>query len=222
MAYALSRLGPDRLSHSAYRMDSFFPSSVEYNSSKYPGPVLGSDFPVEPPNPFHGMYAAVTRLNPSTGNSPSGDGGWYPEESLSVDQALQGFTRNAAYGWFRENNTGSIKVGKWADWVVVDRDIFNEPGKSLRDVVVKETWLGGRKVYPPETQENETWVMMVTEAVQDPLASVRELLKVVKELIEALARLIEAMASLLRALTEFLDRKSRYLVNFFKGAAQEL
>lgn len=223
MAYALSRLGSDRLSHSAYRMFSFFPSSVDYNISKYPGPVLGSDFPVEPPNPFHGMYAAVTRLNPATGTSPSGDGGWYPEESLSIEQAFHGFTQNAAYGWFREENAGTIKVGKWADWVVVDLNVFEDKsGKSLRDVVVRETWVGGRKVYPPETLENEGWIVMVAEAVQDPLAPIRELLTVIKELIEALARLIEAIASLLRALTEFLDRKSRYLVTFFRGAANEL
>ena len=223
MAYALSRLGSDRLSHSAYRMASLFPSHVQPSNSKYQGPVLGSDFPVEPPNPFQGMYAALTRLNPATGTSPSGDGGWYPEESLSIDQALHGFTRNAAYGWFREENAGSIKVGKWADWVVVDRHIFEgESGKTLKDVIVKETWLAGRKVYPPETPENEGWVIMVTEAVQDPLASIRELLKVIKDLVEALARLIEAIASLLRALTEFLDRKSRYLVNFSRGAVHEL
>ena len=152
MAYALSRLGPDRLSQSAYRMASLFPShSIPDTKNRYPGPVLGSDFPVEPPNPFHGMYAAVTRLNPATGTSPSGEKGWYAEEALTVEQALVGFTRNAAYGWFREGSTGAIEVGKWADWVVVDRDISeDESGKSLRDVVVRETWMGGRRVYPPE------------------------------------------------------------------------
>ena len=146
MAYALSRLGPDRLSHSAYRMASLFPAHKK--PSGYPGPVLGSDFPVEPPNPFHGMYAAVTRLEPTTGTSPSGDGGWYPQEALSVEQALLGFTRNAAYGWFREGVAGAIEVGKWADFIVVDRNVWeDEQGKALRDVQVKETWVGGRKVY---------------------------------------------------------------------------
>ncbi|KAE8442158.1 hypothetical protein EG329_003809 [Mollisiaceae sp. DMI_Dod_QoI] len=149
MAYALSRLGEDRLSHSAYRMSSLFPPTASSIHSKYPGPVLGSDFPVEPPNPFHGMYAAVTRLNPATGTSPNGAEGWHLEEALSVKQALVGFTKNAAYGWFREGVTGKIEVGMWADWVVVDSDIFiDETGKSLRDVVVKETWVGGRRVFP--------------------------------------------------------------------------
>jgi predicted amidohydrolase YtcJ len=146
MAYALSRLGSTRLAHSAYRMASFFDTAAH---PSFPGAVLGSDFPVEPPNPFHGMYAAVTRLNPATGTSPSGDSGWYSEEKLSVEQALRGFTRNGAYGIFKEGVMGAIEVGKWADWVVIDRDMLRDKtGKSLRDVVVKETWVAGRKVFP--------------------------------------------------------------------------
>lgn len=153
MAYALSRLGHERISHSAYRMLSLFPPLSSVSTVPYPGPVLGSDFPVEPPNPFHGMYAAVTRLNPATGTSPSGPKGWHPEEKLSVEQALQGFTRNAAYGWFKEDRTGAIEVGKWADWVVLDIDLLGEgmsksEGRLLRDVQVKETWVGGMRVWP--------------------------------------------------------------------------
>jgi predicted amidohydrolase YtcJ len=146
MAYALKRLGEDRLAKSAYRMRSLFPPpSYPY---PHPGPVLGSDFPVEPPSPFAGMYAAVTRLSPSTGTSPAGEKGWYPDEKLSVEQALRGFTTNGAYGWLKEDVTGAIEVGKWADWVVVDRNIFeDESGKSLRDVVVRSTWVSGKKVF---------------------------------------------------------------------------
>jgi predicted amidohydrolase YtcJ len=152
MAYAAARLGPERLARSAYRMQSFFPPPDSTSPvSKYPGPVLGSDFPVEPPNPFHGMYSAVTRLNPATGTSPSGDGGWYPEEALSVEQAIRGFSRNAAYGWFAEGKTGVIEVGNWADWILVDTDVLeDETGKSLRDVQVKQTWVGGKKVFDRE------------------------------------------------------------------------
>ncbi len=134
-------------------MRSFFPPSPPTTLSTYPGPVLGSDFPVEPPNPFHGMYAAVTRLNPATGSSPAGEEGWYPEEKLSIEQAFLGFTRNAAYGWFKEGRIGAIETGMWADWVVVDRDIWTDGGKGLRDVVVRETWVGGRKVWPRDDGE---------------------------------------------------------------------
>lgn len=159
MEYALSRLGAERLNHSAYRMRSLFPSMPPITPSKYPGPVLGSDFPVEPPNPFQGMYAAVTRLNPATGKSPSGEGGWYPEEKLSVEQALLGFTKNGAYGWFKEGRMGAIEKGMWADWVVVDRDIFADEGRGMKDLVVKETWVGGRRVYPvAEVPVDESWI----------------------------------------------------------------
>jgi hypothetical protein len=152
MAYATDRLGAPRLKNSAYRMASLFPPPTF--RTLYPGPVLGSDFPVEPPNPFHGMFAAVTRLSPATLDSPSGKGGWYPEEKLSVEQALRGFTTNGAYGWFKENEMGSIEVGKYADWVVVDRDILvDKSGMSLIDVEIKETWVGGTKVYSSNATE---------------------------------------------------------------------
>jgi hypothetical protein len=206
-------------------MKSLYPSSFKAKSSKYPGPVLGSDFPVEPPNPFHGMYAAVTRLNPTTGTSPSGESGWYPEESLSVEEALLGFTRNGAYGWFKEDKTGAIEVGKWADWVVIDRNILSsQPRESLRNVAVKETWMGGRRVYPQVAvvMKSEGWLTKVTETVQAPPPTLRELLIAIKELIEAIARLVEAMASLLRALNEFLGRKASYFVQWMGGAANEL
>ncbi|TAQ86172.1 hypothetical protein B7494_g5503 [Chlorociboria aeruginascens] len=173
MAYALSRLGSERLSHSAYRMASFFPS--ESLSSAYPGPVLGSDFPVEPPNPFHGMYAAVTRLSPATGTSPSGDGGWHPEEALSVVQAFLGFTRNAAYGWFQEERTGAIEVGKWADWIVVDRDIgADETGHDLRNVQVLETWVGGKKVFEREKVEGNNGLKKLVVEIQSFLTGATE------------------------------------------------
>ncbi|RDW82363.1 hypothetical protein BP6252_03475 [Coleophoma cylindrospora] len=156
MAYALARLGDFRTSNSAYRMASLFPAAD--SKSAYPGPVLGSDFPVEPPNPFHGMYAAVTRLSPSTGTSPSGTSGWHPEQRLSLEQALLGFTRNGAYGWFKENQTGAIEVGKWADWVVVDRDFWADPsGSALRELEVKETWMGGRQVFGESS--TSSWVV---------------------------------------------------------------
>ena len=179
MAYALDRLGPERLKDSAYRMASFIPKNPSAESL-YRGPVLGSDFPVEPPNPFHGMYAAVTRLNPATGTSPSGDGGWYPEESLTVEQALRGFTTNAAYGWFHEAEVGAIAVGKWADWIVVDRDVLKDKsGKSLRDVNVGETWMGGRRVFPPlepTAADTTGWVEKVVNGTRDGISNVLKMM----------------------------------------------
>ncbi|KAG9230935.1 amidohydrolase family-domain-containing protein [Amylocarpus encephaloides] len=152
MAYALDRLGSSRLKESAYRMATLFPPP-NYRTA-YPGPVLGSDFPVEPPNPFHGMFAAVARLSPVSLDSPAGKGGWYPQEKLSIEQALKGFTTNGAYGWFKEQEMGKIQVGMLADWVVIDRDIFaDESGMSLVDIQVKETWVGGRRVYDSQGRD---------------------------------------------------------------------
>jgi hypothetical protein len=113
------------------------------------------------------MYAAVTRLNPATGTSPDGDMGWYPEEALSIEQALLGFTRNAAYGWFKEDLMGAIEVGKLADFVVVDKDVLGGEGNELRDVVVRETWVGGKRVHPLDLEEVTVgWQGMVWEQAQ--------------------------------------------------------
>jgi len=140
MAYALSRLGSTRLSHSAYRQQTFFASSA------YQSPILGSDFPIEPPNPIWGIYAATTRCDRVTGSSPHGKDGWYPEEKISRQQAIWGFTRNVAYGGWMEGRAGVIREGAWADWIVVDKDLWDEE-VDLRDVVVRETWVAGRRVY---------------------------------------------------------------------------
>lgn len=141
MAYAEDRLGPKRTAEEAYRMKSFWDLGL----------VVGSDFPVEPPNPFQGIYAAVTRLNPHTGLAPDGTkNGWYKEEALSLDEALWGFTRGAAYGAFLDGKAGQIKEGALADWVVLDSPIEKLDVEELRTLTVKETWVGGQKVYAHE------------------------------------------------------------------------
>jgi len=138
MGYAESRLGQQRTKDEAYRMRSLLPLR----------PVLGSDFPVEPASIFEGMYAAITRRSPRTGLDPSGGkAGWYPEESLTFEQALEGFTVNAAYGAFLEGKAGVIEAGAYADWVVLDEQLESLDPEALRKVTVKETWVGGKRVY---------------------------------------------------------------------------
>ena len=171
MAYAHARLGSTRLSNSAYRMKSLFPSPSKQHS--YPGPVLSSDFPVEPASPFHGIYSAITRLSPATGISPSGDKGWYPDEKLSMEQAILGFTRNAGYGWGLEEKVGAIEVGKWADWIVIDADIWGmKDGKGLRELAVKETWVGGKRVFKLgvdlEVSREERWWEKLSNIIAGP------------------------------------------------------
>jgi predicted amidohydrolase YtcJ len=94
------------------------------------------------------MYAAITRRSPRTGLDPSGGkNGWYPEETLTLEQALKGFTINPAYGAFLEGKAGVIEAGAYADWVVLDEQLESMDPDSLRNVTVRETWVGGKRVY---------------------------------------------------------------------------
>lgn len=138
MKYAELRLGKKRTSEEAYRMH----SSLDLS------PILGSDFPVEPPNPFEGIYAAVARRSPHTGKGADGSlDSWYPEEALSLHEALTGFTEGPAHGAFLDGRAGVIKPGAMADWVVLDEPLENLDIEDLRFLKVKETWVGGKRVY---------------------------------------------------------------------------
>lgn len=138
MKYAEDRLGPERTAGEAYRMRSL----LDLN------PVLGSDFPVEPADPFQGMYAAVSRRSPHTGLGAGGSkDGWYADEALTLDEALRGFTTAVAYGGFMEGKAGVIREGAFADWVVLDEPLEGMDVDALRRVRVRETWVGGRMVY---------------------------------------------------------------------------
>jgi predicted amidohydrolase YtcJ len=144
MKYALFRLGKDRLSSSAYRMRSLLPAR----------PILGSDFPVEPPNPFQGIYAAVARRSPHTGRGPEDSpDGWHTEEALSLDEAMWGFTRAPAYGAFLDDRAGVIREGALADWVVLDKPIQSLDIEELRTLKVRETWVAGKRVYERPSED---------------------------------------------------------------------
>jgi len=105
--------------------------------------AFGSDFPVESPNPFPGLAAAVSRQD-MNGQPP---GGWQPQERVSFEQALAGFTRGAAYAGFAEDKIGSLEPGKWADFILVDRDVSQvSPGELARTQVL-ETWVAGKKAW---------------------------------------------------------------------------
>ncbi|KAI1425723.1 amidohydrolase [Xylaria sp. FL1777] len=138
MAYAEQRLGKDRTEKEAYRMRSLLDIK----------PVLGSDFPVEPADPFQGIYAAVTRKSPHTGLGANGSpDGWHTEEALTLDQAIRGFTEGPAYGGFTEGKTGVIEPGAYADWIVLDKPLEDMDIEELRSLKVKETWVAGKRVY---------------------------------------------------------------------------
>ena len=102
--------------------------------------AFGSDAPVESPNPFWGLHAAVTRRR---ADGLPGAEGWQPQERVSLMAALQGYTTGAAYasGW--ENQLGQIQPGFLADLIVLERDIFDLPPSELRDIQPLAVMVGG-------------------------------------------------------------------------------
>lgn len=103
----------------------------------------GSDFPVEPPDPFYDLHAAVTRQDRS--GLPAG--GWRIAEALTLPQAFAGFTTGAAYAGHAEDKVGTLTSGKWADFIIIDRDPFTIAPPQLWRTQVQETRLAGRRVY---------------------------------------------------------------------------
>jgi len=103
----------------------------------------GSDFPVELANPMHGMYASVARK--SRAGLP--ENGWRSQDSLTREETLHSFTLAAAYAALQEDRLGSLEPGKWADFIVVDRDFFEIPEAEIDDIRVLQTWIGGEMVF---------------------------------------------------------------------------
>ncbi|TFK75323.1 hypothetical protein BDN72DRAFT_832183 [Pluteus cervinus] len=137
MWYAQDRLGPERVKGLyAFR-------SIIDNGARI---TLGTDFPVEVISPFSTFYAAVTRLSPQ-GTSPHGPGGWFPEERLTREEALQGMTLDPAYASFTESSLGSLEPGKRADYVVLSQDIMTIPADQILATKVLATAIDGVVVY---------------------------------------------------------------------------
>jgi predicted amidohydrolase YtcJ len=102
----------------------------------------GSDFPVELANPFHGLYAAVTRKS-RDGKPPQG---WYAQEKLTRAEALRLFTTDAAFAAHMERDVGALQPGQWADFILVDGDYFTVPEDRIDDLRVLETYIAGERV----------------------------------------------------------------------------
>ncbi|MBS5335740.1 MAG: amidohydrolase family protein [Firmicutes bacterium] len=129
-----SRLGEKRAA-TAYDWKSFFDKELH--------PTGSSDCPVESLNIMENIYAAMTRKD-LNGNP---QGGWKPEQNLSLEQCLRLFTINSAYTCFAEEKKGSIRKGKSADFVVIDRDIAKTAPDDIKDIKIERTYLAGKKLY---------------------------------------------------------------------------
>lgn len=134
---AEARLGPARLGRA------FAWSALAASGGTL---ALGSAAPTFAPDPFAGMATAITRQD--AGGEPFG--GWQPEQRLTREAALAGYTAAAAQAGFAEGRFGRIAVGQRADFVIVDRDLLLATPDELRGTRVLQTWIGGQLAYKAE------------------------------------------------------------------------
>ena len=132
MNWAESRLGPKRAEHS-YAWAEFLRRGVTL--------AFGTDYPVEPVSPFRGLYAAITR------QSEDGKKTYYPEQKLTIEQAIAAYTTGSAFAEFAEKEKGKLQPGMLADFVVLDRDITSVLPPKILETKVLRTVVGGKTVY---------------------------------------------------------------------------
>jgi hypothetical protein len=103
----------------------------------------GSDFPVEPANPFYGLHAAVTRQDRE--DAPAG--GWYADQALTIEQALNSFTIDAAFAGHAEQQLGRLLPGFRADFIVLKESPLTLPPGDLWELAIEETWVNGKQAF---------------------------------------------------------------------------
>lgn len=134
--WAEARIAHDRASRT-YAFRTFLNHGVHL--------AFGTDWDVAPLNPLLGVYAAVTRAT-LDGKNPNG---WFPEQKLTVTEAVHAYTMGSAYAEFQEKEKGSITPGKLADMVLLSDDIFSIDPVKIGDVKVLKTILGGKVIWDP-------------------------------------------------------------------------
>jgi predicted amidohydrolase YtcJ len=138
--WAEKRIGHDRASRT-YAFRTFLSHGVRL--------ALGTDWNVAPLNPMLTVYAAVTRAT-LDGKNPNG---WFPEQKLTVAEAVEAYTMGSAYAEFQEKDKGSITSGKLADMVLLGDDILSIDPTKIRDVKVLNTIVGGKIVWDASAGE---------------------------------------------------------------------
>lgn len=128
-AFVEKRLGPDRARIGAYVWRNLLDQGAML--------ALGTDAPVEPVDPFANMYAALTRNRPDTGTP------FYPDQCMTRKEVLHAYTLGNARAAFEENTKGSLSPGKWADFIILDRDLTRCSDEELRRAVVLKTFIAG-------------------------------------------------------------------------------
>ena len=131
MRWAFARLGPVRAAHS-YAWAEFVNHGVPL--------AFGTDYPVEPVAPFRGLYAAVTRTSEDAKQE------YYPQQKLTIEQAIAAYTLGSAYAEFAEKDKGQLAPGKLADFVVLDRDLTAIVPEKILGTQVLRTVVGGKTV----------------------------------------------------------------------------
>jgi predicted amidohydrolase YtcJ len=132
--WAEKRIGHER-ARSSYAWRSMLEAGVRL--------AFGTDWPVAPLNPLLGVYAAVTRAT-LDGKHPEG---WFPEQRLTLEEALRAYTQGSAHAQFSERDKGTIAPGKLADIVVLSDDLFSIAPERIKDARVEVTIVGGKVVY---------------------------------------------------------------------------
>lgn len=135
MRFCERRIGPER-SKNAYIWRALLDNKARL--------AFGSDWPVEPLDPMRGLYSAVTRKSIEL-NAP--EGGWFPDQRLTMAEAVKAFTSGAAYASFEEGLKGQLRPGLMADMVVLSRDLFSIPAREILETEAVWTILGGKIVY---------------------------------------------------------------------------
>ncbi len=143
LRWAAARLGPQRARYS-YAWRSMLTHHIPL--------AFGTDYPVEAVSPLRGLYAAVTRLPEPGAGAPTA--AYYPEQRLSIDEALAAYTFGSAFAEKMEHEKGTLEIGHFADFVVLDRDLRTCPAPDLLKARVLRTVVGGRTVYAADTPQS--------------------------------------------------------------------